>query len=167
MDFARQENILELSKGAMSKQGKGNIYLAETKAEEGDKPDDRAHKNKKRTADYRASIKDEECNNWKLGRCMFGKDCYRKHVGKEGAEKKEKVPSSPPLIDRMPERVPEPTTTVHLGHAILPVDGCMLCHQGTQHHPSKCPIASNQHCADYVFAAEAVPEIPREVSNIF
>ena len=59
MDFARQENILELSKGAMSKQGKGNIYLAETKAEEGDKSDDRAHNNKKRSAEYRASIKDE------------------------------------------------------------------------------------------------------------
>jgi hypothetical protein len=53
MDCARQKNLLELSEGAMSKQGKGHIYLAETKAEEGGKPDDRAHKNKKRSAEYR------------------------------------------------------------------------------------------------------------------
>ena len=79
MDFARDENILELCKGGNTN-AKSDVFMVISE-------DDRAHGRGPITEADHARMGQQECRLYKLFQCRFGDKCYRKHVGEGGSSK--------------------------------------------------------------------------------
>ena len=109
------------------------------------------------------TLKDEECKNWKLGKCRFGKKCWRKHVGPGGC-----LPDAgkQPRGNRMrpqpetPPTAPAPEAFV-VGDRAPSTPVCQNC-KGL-HLMKDCPIANvltfdSEKRVDYVFMAQTTPD---------
>ena len=141
MDYARTEGLLELCKGGQGK-AKGNIYSVHD-SEAKDRDQDKKRTPRQSRKEWIASLATMECPQWPEGKCMWGAKCHKKHVGPEGANKKVSPPPSLSTPPAFPSANLGHVPSGNLGHGPSGPPGCMLCHVGTAHHPSKCPIAGS------------------------
>ena len=126
VDFARTENILELSKGSRGNHGKDNVFIADVKDNVQSWKEQRSRQPRPpMSADEKAkwikSLNAIECVNWAKGNCRYGDECHRKHVGPKGSQKRNSQTSS--LTDTTP---PVTLPAAHLGHAQTTPAGCDL-----------------------------------------
>ena len=129
MDFARNENLLELRKGGSQHKAKDNVFSVST--------------NKTRapyTQEQLNQMKTELCKAWALGYCRYKDKCYRKHEGAFGHSKTNKAR---PALDKP---APTPVTTDRVDSSAA----CHLCHQRPQHELSECPVAKSTNI-DFTF----------------
>ena len=133
LDYARQENLLELSKGSLDTST--NTYAVDDNP---GAPKDRFGKPQTPMDEAtRTMLKrkygDKECWSFKkTGQCKWGKDCVRSHNGPKGPQGLNK------------RNKPDDKTT----HAPTPLPaqaGCMLCQVGSQHRPENCPVVKSSH----------------------
>jgi len=136
MDFAKDENILELCKGGNANT-KNNVFMTIAAATE----DNRTRR--PLTEDDLARMAQEECRQYKLFRCSYGDKCYRKHEGEGGR------PRDNPKRKQNP--TPKPSTA--------PVDtspACHFCLDG-RHEPQHCPTVNSTEI-NYAYLAGATEE---------
>jgi hypothetical protein len=146
MDFARDENILELSKGTNT--NKSNVFTVS------DRQDDRVRKPGPPTDEDLARMGQEECRMYKQFKCPFGDRCYRKHVGEGGNQKDN---------HRRKKQAPAPTPSTAQVDA---TPACHFCLDG-RHEPQHCPTVSSTEI-NYTYlvgASEPVDPVDTERSE--
>ena len=105
----------------------------------------------------------EECNNWKLGKCRYGKKCFRKHVGPGGClpDAGSQPRKNRPQHGKFPQPPPTAPKAFVVGGQVPSGPECHNC-KGL-HSMKDCPNANvftfdSEKGVDYVFVTQTIPE---------